>query len=215
MAYGNSPAEIADYKNFAVQMASQYGIPADLLLWQIGSESSWNPNAKNPNSTAKGLGQFIDGTAAWRGVDVTDPYDSIQGTASYMQYLKGVTGSWEKALNAYGTTHDNPKKAAEAAAILANNDGRTLIGVTPGGGTEIYAVNDPGFGGTGGSGKVFGDSDAGAQADGAGVESESTGIMSGLFSGVNLDWLKSLLGSVPLILLGLALILLALWSREK
>lgn len=181
--YGNSPAEIAAYKQYAAAMEVQYGIPPGLLQWQIGAESSWDPNAKNPNSTATGIAQFTNPTAQWRGVNQLDPYSSISGAADYMAYLKNVTGSWQAALNAYGTTHDNPAKAAQAEQILYNAP-----------------------------------SDADIQIQKAMAEGQAE-----YDKNPNLPWdgtiswssIKTILGSVPLILLGVVLIVLALVFREK
>ena len=39
------------------------------------TESSWNPNAANPKSTAKGLFQFTDGTANLKTINLKNPYD--------------------------------------------------------------------------------------------------------------------------------------------
>jgi len=65
----------------------------------IISESGWNPNAKNPISTAHGLGQFLDST--WNNVnralggnlDRNNPYDQID---AYI-YLLSTDGykHWE------------------------------------------------------------------------------------------------------------------------
>ena len=45
-----------------VQKSIQYGIPPEKSLRIANCESSMNPLAKNPNSSAKGLYQFIDST---------------------------------------------------------------------------------------------------------------------------------------------------------
>lgn len=87
-------------------MAQQYGVPTNLFLWQIGQESSWDPNAHNstPGSTATGLGQFINSTAQSFGIDPTNPYQSLQAAAQYDAQLYNQTGSWPAAMQAYGTT---------------------------------------------------------------------------------------------------------------
>lgn len=205
-------AEIADYKAFAAQMETAYQIPTGLLSWQIGAESSWNPNAKNPlpGSTATGLGQFTAATAAWRGVDVNDPYDSIQGAASYMAYLREKTGSWLGALDAYGTTKGQPAKAAQAQAILDSNApidqrGGTFLGAS--GPISVYSSRPPGMeGNDAAAGKVHSDTAVGDQ---------NTGTMGGgLISGDMFSWLKKILGGIPLIILGVILIVLALMSTD-
>lgn len=209
-----SAAEIADYKAFAAQMETAYNIPTGLLTWQIGAESSWNPAAKNPlpGSTATGLGQFTAATAQWRGVDVNDPYDSIQGAASYMAYLRDKTGSWLGALESYGTTKGNPAKAAQAAAILAQSgtpnstQQGTFLGAD--GPITVYAGRAPGMEGTdAAAGKVHSDTAVGDQNTGT--------FGGGLISGDMFSWLKKILGGIPLIILGVILIVLALISTDK
>jgi hypothetical protein len=44
------------------EVAIQYGVNEAGMTQLIRCESALNPNAKNPNSTASGLAQFIDGT---------------------------------------------------------------------------------------------------------------------------------------------------------
>lgn len=113
--------DIASYRNFAGQMDQKYGLPSGLTDWVIASESSYQNDAYNPVSQARGLGQFIPATAAWRGVDVNDPYNSIEGTASYLAYLHNKSGSWMTALNDYGTIKGLPAKAAQAQKIVGEN----------------------------------------------------------------------------------------------
>ena len=108
------------YSPVAEAAATQYGVPSSLLNWQIGAESSWNPNAVNGN--AQGIAQFMPATAAQYGVNVNDPVSSIYGAAQYDAALYQKTGDWSKVLSAYGTTgsaSNNP------AGILAG------IGATP------------------------------------------------------------------------------------
>ena len=65
-------ASLSDLESYATQEAEAAGIPTNLFLWQIGQESSWNPNAQNGN--ASGIAQFMPGTAAEYGVNTSDPY---------------------------------------------------------------------------------------------------------------------------------------------
>lgn len=200
-----SAADIAAYKQFAGEMADTYGIPRDLFLWQIGSESSWNPTAKNPNSSAYGIAQFTKGTAEWRGVDPTDPYDSIQGAASYMAYLKEKTGSWQKALWSYGTTHNNPAKAAEAAAILAGQPDGTLYSTAPG--IEIWIPEDAGIGGTGSDQKIYED------GSGSAPTTQPPGFVDSSIG----NFFRKYLGGIALAVLGVAFLVLAFfaWKEDK
>jgi phage-related protein len=64
------------------------------LDWLVQHESSWNPNAQNPNSTAYGLFQFLDGTWGPYGPKTSDP--ALQ--AQYgLKYIKDRYGSPSKA----------------------------------------------------------------------------------------------------------------------
>jgi hypothetical protein len=66
----------------------------DALNWLVAHESSWNPNAQNPTSSAYGLFQFLDGTWGPYGKKTSDP--KLQ--AQYgLEYIKGRYGSPEKA----------------------------------------------------------------------------------------------------------------------
>lgn len=51
-------------KETAIYLAEKQGVDPDLVLGIIECESGFNSSAKNPNSTAKGLFQFINSTFA-------------------------------------------------------------------------------------------------------------------------------------------------------
>lgn len=114
-----------ELKAYAAASAQRNGVPVEMFLWQIGKESGWNPNAKNPKSTATGLGQFIKDTAAYFQIDPTDPYQSLDAAAKYDAMLYAQTGSWEKALTSYGTLHN-----ADAATMNAFNQALQETGTT-------------------------------------------------------------------------------------
>lgn len=59
----------------------------DALSWIISHESGWNPNAKNPTSTAYGLFQFLDSTWASTGIGKTSN-PGMQALAG-MRYIRG------------------------------------------------------------------------------------------------------------------------------
>ena len=65
----------------------------------VALESSWNHKAKNPVSTAYGLGQFIDQTWETVGYEKTDNY-FIQIDAM-IDYVTKRYGSFEAALTAW------------------------------------------------------------------------------------------------------------------
>lgn len=94
------------YQDYAVSAAQRYGVPTEMFLWQIGQESGWDPNARNPKSTATGLGQFVKGTAEMFKINPLDPYASLDAAAKYDAQLYAEEGTWKKALTRYGTLHD-------------------------------------------------------------------------------------------------------------
>jgi soluble lytic murein transglycosylase-like protein len=59
-------------------------------------ESSWNPNADNPTSTAYGIPQFLDSTWAGTGYAKTsDPYTQIDAGLVYIAKSYGTPcGAW-------------------------------------------------------------------------------------------------------------------------
>lgn len=64
------------------ELEKQYGLPSGYLNDVISYESGWNPTAKNPESTAEGLGQFTKATQETYGLtDPTDVDASIKATA--------------------------------------------------------------------------------------------------------------------------------------
>jgi hypothetical protein len=68
-------------KDFLAQEVAIYGNPKDFFTLEklIQCESSWNPNAHNPNSTASGVAEFLDST--WNnycGGNKDNPYDQIR-----------------------------------------------------------------------------------------------------------------------------------------
>lgn len=66
------------------------GAAWDALSWIIGRESSWNPNAQNPSSTAYGLFQFLDST--WAGVGMAKTSDPGRQAEAGMRYIAARYG---------------------------------------------------------------------------------------------------------------------------
>lgn len=58
----------------------------------VARESSFNPNAKNPKSTAKGLFQFLDGTRKNYGGDKVNWDDPYQQALQGLKYIKDRYG---------------------------------------------------------------------------------------------------------------------------
>ncbi|MBA9088824.1 SLT domain-containing protein [Fontibacillus solani] len=64
----------------------------------VARESSFNPNAKNPKSTAAGLFQFLDATRKNYGGDKVNWNDPYQQSLAGLKYIKDRYGTPEKAL---------------------------------------------------------------------------------------------------------------------
>jgi hypothetical protein len=90
------------FKSHLNQAIQTGGVPASwapALTELVGRESSWNPKAKNPNSTAHGYGQFLKSTRSnyekKTGLNYDDPVNQLVMMA---QYVKDRYGTPEKAL---------------------------------------------------------------------------------------------------------------------
>ncbi|MCU5774726.1 lytic transglycosylase domain-containing protein [Erwiniaceae bacterium BAC15a-03b] len=92
-------------KHFVVQMNDTAKLPKGLMSAIAQTESSWNPLAKNKQSGAAGLFQFIPATAAAYGLseeDVFDPKKATQAAAKYLQNnMKRYNGDIAKTLTQY------------------------------------------------------------------------------------------------------------------
>ncbi len=95
-------AEIAPrYKTDILTAAAKYGVDPALLAAQIGRESGFNPNAVSP-AGAKGISQFMPGTAKGFGIDPMNPDQSINAQGLMMsRLLKSYGGNKALALAAY------------------------------------------------------------------------------------------------------------------
>lgn len=102
------------YYTTAIAAANRYGIPTDLFTAQIGQESSFNPNAINGN--AQGIAQFMPGTAKDFGINPLDPGASLDAAAKYDSQLYNQYGSWQTAMQKYGTTAGGAGAAVDAIA---------------------------------------------------------------------------------------------------
>lgn len=84
----------------AQKVAERYGWGSgpqwDALSALVQKESSWNPNAQNPTSTAYGLFQFLNGTWAQTGIGKTS--DPALQTEAGLRYIKGRYGTPSGAL---------------------------------------------------------------------------------------------------------------------
>lgn len=109
-------------KTMLRDVAESRGIDPDLFVALADRESSLNPQAKNPKSSAKGLFQFIDGTARQYGIDGKqfDPQANAMAAADLLQdNLKQFGGDYSLALAAH---HVGAKKAQRALADASVGD---------------------------------------------------------------------------------------------
>lgn len=113
------PKADGDYRAYARQVAQQYGLDPDIFERQINQESGfqpWGADGKPLGSSAgaQGIAQFMPGTAASYGVDVNDPYSSLDGAARHMRdLLKANKGDYRFALAAYNAGQGNVDKWGE------------------------------------------------------------------------------------------------------
>lgn len=102
--------ELPDY---ARKVAQAYGVDPDIFVRQINQESKFDPSARSPAGAA-GVAQFMPGTAAQYGVNVNDPYSSLDGAARHMRdLLKKYNGDYRLALAAYNAGPGNVDKYGE------------------------------------------------------------------------------------------------------
>jgi SLT domain-containing protein len=103
-----NPSAYYKTMNSVSSALNSLGLPQEWLqptLELVARESSFNPNAKNPKSSASGLFQFLDGTRkdyGWSGVDWSDPtHQALAG----LKYIKDRYGTPEKALQFWDKNH--------------------------------------------------------------------------------------------------------------
>ena len=95
------------YGSMVTEAAEMYDIPAPVLAGIIETESSWI-NGQTSSAGARGLAQFMPGTAAQFGVDVNDPASSIEGAAKYLRHLMDNYGfDLKMAIYAYNAGPGN------------------------------------------------------------------------------------------------------------
>lgn len=95
----------AQYGGIATDIANQYGLDPAIFSGLIDVESSWNPYADAPGSSAYGFTQLLRGTASDLGVNRYDPIANLHGGAQYLQQQLQRFGNYNDALAAY---HDGP-----------------------------------------------------------------------------------------------------------
>lgn len=84
---GNVNAIPAQYVDLIKKSAEASGFSPALIAGLIQQESRWNPNAVSPKG-ARGLGQFMPGTAQALGIDPNNPEQAIMGIGRYLKDVK-------------------------------------------------------------------------------------------------------------------------------
>ena len=111
---GTLPADINTAEKRALiplfrAAATEAGVPADLLMALVYTESSWSQGARSPDR-AVGLGQLLPLTSTFistslmhqPGLNPRVLEDNLRMTAHYLRYLvKSFPGNGERALAAY------------------------------------------------------------------------------------------------------------------
>lgn len=99
--YGGSMASGAkgQLQKYAQKMLAKMGwseseMGSLITLWD--KESGWDPTAQNPDSTAYGIAQFLNGT--WAGTGQTKTADPYQQIDAGLRYIQARYGTPSKAL---------------------------------------------------------------------------------------------------------------------
>ena len=126
----------ASDRALAAQVAQGFGVSYDALAAVISFESGWNPLAKNPKSSARGLIQWLDSTAKTLGYSSSADLVAKHPTTS--SQLAGPVKAYFRLFAPYSSDDEfiaavlmpaNRKsldRAFDAAVIAANGGIRTL-----------------------------------------------------------------------------------------
>lgn len=102
----------AQYEQKVREAARRYGIPEQIYVNMIAQESQFNPNARNWESGAAGIAQFMPATAKDLGIDPMNPDQAIDAGARYLAQLqKLLNGDLVAAVAAYNYGPGNVGKA--------------------------------------------------------------------------------------------------------
>lgn len=110
-----------------------YGLPAGYLSRTAQIESSGNPNAKNPNSTASGLFQFLSGTAKEYGLN--NPFDPVASTDAAARLARDNASTLRRTLGRDPTAGElylaHQQGGGGAAKLLRNPNAlaRDIVGI--------------------------------------------------------------------------------------
>lgn len=116
--------------------AAALGIPAAWLFAAIEHESAWNPAAKNPYSTARGLIQWIDSTAKDLGYSSsaalvaqhpTREAQLVGPVVAYLKKWKPITSLEDLAAVIFYPAYRKKLDTALPAAVQKANPGITTV----------------------------------------------------------------------------------------
>ncbi len=123
-------------------LEGKYGLPAGLLSSLSAAESGGDPFAES-KAGAKGLFQFMPGTAkdmGLKGRDVYDPHKSAEAAAKYLRWLMDATGGdLEKTLASYNWGLGNVQKKGmdNLPSETRNYVPKVMAGMRPGAGMAV------------------------------------------------------------------------------
>jgi hypothetical protein len=121
-AQGMTRGMAGDVRSIVSAAAQKHGVDANAMLTIAMLESSGNPNAKNPNSSAGGLFQFIDSTASQYGL--ANRFDPVAASDAAARLAKDNAGHLRKVLGREPTAGElylaHQQGAGGAARLLAN-----------------------------------------------------------------------------------------------
>lgn len=123
-------------------LEGKYGLPAGLLSSVAATESGGDPFAES-KAGAKGLFQFMPGTAkdmGLKGRDVYDPHKSAEAAAKYLRWLMDATGGdLEKTLASYNWGLGNVQKKGmdNLPSETRNYVPKVMAGMRPGAGMAV------------------------------------------------------------------------------
>jgi len=107
---------------------AQYGLPANYLAQTAKIESNFNPTAANPNSSARGLFQFVNGTAKDYGLE--NPMDPIASTDAAARLAADNKATLTRALGREPTAGElylaHQQGGGGASRLLANPNARAI-----------------------------------------------------------------------------------------
>lgn len=102
-----SAAEKSRLINFSREIETLHDLPIGMIAGMMEIESTFNPNAFNSGSNARGILQHVPSFVTQIknqfkfDYDPFDPYPAIEATAVQMKHYYKLFGAWDLALMAY------------------------------------------------------------------------------------------------------------------